>query len=586
MGELHAKHVTLAGPRRVGEGGAADSTCPKSGGSRCNPAKCCTKATEAGVAAARRVEESRAELHERNIYAGGGHGGAKARSTPLLEGEWVPGKDPCHWTEVPRSTRMKQILLRFLTALQLAGGVVYLQYRLRETIGTVTRSPYLIAYQVYFVCLEVFGAFQGLFQLMEAWMAIGRNSVSLRNIPNELLVTQSDFGRPQRSPRVKRRHSNYPSIGIFIPCFNEDTNLVRKTILGVLNLDCPKELLSVYLCDDGRDESKRDMMEELGQQRRGYDLHWVVRPDEKHAKAGNLNHCIAKSRTTLIMSLDADFVPRRNFLQRLVPYFYNLNEGTGRYEFNEDLAAVQTPQHFRNLSPYDSDPLDQRSTFFFDYIMPSKDYFNAAPIIGTNNLLNRRVLGDVGYYPHVSVTEDSALSISLHKRGFRTYYVRESLATGLATEAMWSNLRQRARWLMGDFQLLFALRDGPFCKGLKWSQRMFYIRESTRCPPRERFARARRGRELRTDASPFMRPLCGRNELPSDDDDPAHFAGGRHRLVPRVLRLPAGRCGSDQVHRLLSRACCDASSACDGPDVEQPGPEQERGRVDHLCDNF
>lgn len=422
-----------------------------------------------------RGTETRAQLKKRNIFAGGGYGGSKARVSPILEGEWVPGRDPCHWTEVPKSTRLKHYFLRLLTILQFAGGVTYLQFRFRETIGTVTRNPYLVAYQIYFSVLEVLGVAQSIFQFMEAWLTIKRNSISLRNIPQELLVTHNDFGLPSRSKNVKPRHANYPSVGVFVPCYNEDIGLVRKTIQGVVNLDYPKELLHVYLCDDGQDEGKKIMIEEMQKENPGYELHWVTRDNNKHAKAGNLNQCIEKTETTLVMSLDADFVPRRNFLQRLVPYFYNLNAASGKYEFNEDLAAVQTPQHFRNLSPYDSDPLDQRSTFFFDYIMPSKDFFNAAPIIGTNNLLSRRILGEVGFYPHVSITEDSALSISFHKRGLRTYYVRESLATGQATDSMWANLRQRARWLMGDFQLFFSWRSGPFAPGLKPWQRIFYI---------------------------------------------------------------------------------------------------------------
>lgn len=422
-----------------------------------------------------RGTETRAQLKKRNIFAGGGYRGAKARLSPILEGEWVPGRDPCHWTEVPKSTRLKHYFLRSLTILQFAAGVTYLQYRFRETIGTITQNPYLVAYQIYFAVLEVFGVAQSFFHFMESWLTIKRNSISLRNIPQELLVTHNDFGLPSRSKNVKPRHAQYPSVGVFVPCYNEDVGLVRKTIQGVVNLDYPKELLHIYLCDDGQDQSKRSMVEEMRMENPGYALHWVTRDSKEHAKAGNLNHAIEKTETTLVMSLDADFVPRRNFLQRLVPYFYNLNAASGKYEFNEDLAAVQTPQHFRNLSPYDSDPLDQRATFVFDYIMPSKDFFNATPIVGTNNLLNRRILGEVGFYPCVSITEDTALSIAFHTRGMRTYYVRESLATGQATDSMWSNLRQRARWLMGDFQLFFSWRSGPFAPGLKPWQRIFYI---------------------------------------------------------------------------------------------------------------
>lgn len=133
-----------------------------------------------------RGTETLTQLRERNMFAGGGYRGARARKAPILEGEWVPGCDPCHWTEVPKSTRLKHYFLRLLTFLQFAGGVTYMQYRFRETIGVITRNPYLIAYQIYFACLEVFGVVRVIFQFGESWLMIKRNSISFRNIPQEL----------------------------------------------------------------------------------------------------------------------------------------------------------------------------------------------------------------------------------------------------------------------------------------------------------------------------------------------------------------------------------------------------------------
>lgn len=162
-----------------------------------------------------------------------------------------------------------------------------------------------------------------------------------------------------------------------------------------------------------------------------------------------------------------------------MPYYYNWNSETSMYEFNDSLGVVQTPQHFRNLSPYDSDPLDQRSTLFSDVIMPGKDWFNASTMIGTTNLLNRIPAKEVGYYPYHSVTEDTAMSLAFHSAGYRTYYVNESLAHGLACTSLWSNIVQRARWLKGDWQILFHLRTGPaFCKGLSVIQRLCYLNMS------------------------------------------------------------------------------------------------------------
>lgn len=67
------------------------------------------------------------------------------------------------------------------------------------------------------------------------------------------------------------------------------------------------------------------------------------------------------------------------------------------------------------------------------------------------------------------------MTLKFHSLGYRTYFVNESLATGLATTSLWSNLRQRARWLKGDWQVLFS-KNGPLAvKGLSMAQRLLYL---------------------------------------------------------------------------------------------------------------
>lgn len=309
-----------------------------------------------------------------------------------------------------------------------------------------------------------------MFRFFEAFRLVRRNCIDFKTIPPEL-IKPAEWDHSDR--RVRPQFCTYPSVGVFIPCFNEDPDLVLETVLGAVNLDYPSELLDIYLCDDGRDPLKRAMISQLRRQHRN--LHYVVRPVHHHAKAGNLNYSIRRTSTDLVATLDADFVARPNVLQRLLPYYYLWNQSLGMYEFNHTLAVVQTPQYYRNLSPYDSDPLDQRSTFFFDLVLPGKDWFNASTMIGTTNLLSRSALQHAGFYPYHSITEDTAMSLMFHSLKYRTFFVNESLATGLATASLWANLRQRARWLKGDWQILFS-KHGPLtAPNLTLIQRILYL---------------------------------------------------------------------------------------------------------------
>lgn len=399
-----------------------------------------------------------------------GHSYSKQICPPILPGQWRPGM-PCHWNEGKPFTTFKFRLLRFAYLLQIIVGVIYFRYRINYTIGTQNTKFGYLAYQIGFLCLELFSFFVFIMRSVENWNMTNRNCADFLRIPPHFI--SRTFSR-SRKPHGQYKQSIIPTVDVFIPCYNEDVTLVQQTVLGALNIDYPEDLMNVYLCDDGKDISKKSLVGDL---RRNYsNVHYVTRPDNNHAKAGNLNYHIKRTSGDFIVVLDADFIPRPLLVQRLMPYYFNWNPVSELYELDEKLAAIQSPQQFRNISPYDPDPLDQRATSFMELAMPSKDWFDSAPIIGTSNLISRAALQQIGLFPHHSVTEDTALSLNFHRNGLKTYYVNESLSSGLAPTSLWSCFDQRERWLKGDWQIFLSKDHSPLrVRGLSLVQRIMYI---------------------------------------------------------------------------------------------------------------
>lgn len=312
-------------------------------------------------------------------------------------------------------------------------------------------EPLCSAFQIFFFIIECLSLVGIPLRALELWRAVKRNSVNFSDIPPEMLEPMPSHYKSARNSIQKTRvrddaHRDYPVIAALICTYNEPVAMVKQTLRAMATVDYPDTCFDVYVCDDGHRAEMKTMVRREARKYRN--VHHETRPDNSHAKAGNLNHTLNKTQSDLFIVLDADFVVRPNLVQRLLPYFYNFSETLMKYQFNESLACVQSPQHFRNLSPYDSDPLDQRSTMFFNLTQLSKDFFNASTLVGTTNLLARRPARDVGYFPN-SVTEDSAMSIMLHSKGYRTYYVNEPLAHGLACTTLSSNVGQRTRWMRG-----------------------------------------------------------------------------------------------------------------------------------------
>ena len=256
--------------------------------------------------------------------------------------------------------------------------------------------------------------------------------------------------------------ADLPVVDVFIATYNEGVDVLEKTLVGATRLDWPADRLRVHVLDDGR----RDWVRELA--RREGATH-VTRPDNAHAKAGNINAALKRTSGDFILVLDADFVPQRPMLMRMMGFFDD-----------PDVGIVQAPHTFFNADPVqaglnlrDRMPDDQR--FFFDDIMRGRDGWGVAFCCGSNGILRRSAMEEIGGgLPTGSITEDMLLTLTMLRRGRRTVYLHEPLALGLAPESLGAFFVQRARWARGALQMLF-LRDGPLGPGLTLAQRIFFM---------------------------------------------------------------------------------------------------------------
>ena len=251
-----------------------------------------------------------------------------------------------------------------------------------------------------------------------------------------------------------------PSVDLYIPTYNESLEVLEKTITGALCLDYAN--FKIWVLDDGRRPWLKAFCEAKG-------VGYLTRPDNAHAKAGNINHALTKTSADFVAIFDADFIPQRNFLIRTMGFFDDPKVG-----------IVQVPHAFYNYDPTQSSlalqkalPDDQR--FFFEAVMPSRDGWDAAFCCGSNSVTRREALRSVGdALPTDSITEDMLLSIALLRNGYITRYLCERLAFGLAPEGLKAFFVQRKRWARGAMQILY-LAAGPLGRNLSLMQRLLFL---------------------------------------------------------------------------------------------------------------
>jgi len=259
-----------------------------------------------------------------------------------------------------------------------------------------------------------------------------------------------------RSPEADRNQAwlaalpRPPRVDVLICTYNEDEAILERTVIGAQAIDYPN--FRVWVCDDGR----RAWLEKLCER---YGCGYLIRKDNAHAKAGNINNALRHlaalpDRPDFISILDADFVAKPQFLNRALSLMRD-----------EDVGVVQTPQHFLNPDPIQANlsmgrvwPDEQR--FFFDVVMASKDAWGGAFCCGTSSVIRFAPLMKIGGFPTDSVTEDYLVSLRLKEIGYRTAYLNEVLSTGLAPEGLKEYITQRSRWALGFMQICRG-RSGP-----------------------------------------------------------------------------------------------------------------------------
>ncbi len=299
------------------------------------------------------------------------------------------------------------------------------------------------------------------FMLVEALAMIG-GSLSLM-----FLMRTRD-----RTPEVERNLSwlrslrHAPKVDVLICTYNEDETIMERTILGALAINYPNYRL--WVCDDGR----RDWLKALCDR---HGCGYITRPDNAHAKAGNINNALRHlaslpEQPEFISILDADFLPKAPFLTRTLALMRDA-----------DVALVQTPQHFFNADPIQSSlslarvwPDEQR--YFFDIVLAAKDAWGCAFCCGTSSLIRFAPLMAIGGFPTDSVTEDYLLTLRLKERGYRTVYLNEILSVGLAPEGLREYNGQRSRWALGFMQICTGASSPlRFGNGLSFMDRLSLI---------------------------------------------------------------------------------------------------------------
>ena len=261
---------------------------------------------------------------------------------------------------------------------------------------------------------------------------------------------------------------DWPSVDIYIPTYNEDVGIVRKTVLGALAIHYPHK--SVYVLDDGRAEKYRDRRQLLQQMCEELGCTMLTRDNNDHAKAGNINTALPHTQGDLVLILDCDHIPSCKILSETVGFFQDPR-----------VALVQTPHWFYNPDPFERNlrtrgRIPVGNELFYKVLQKGNDTWNATFFCGSAAIIRRYSLLEVGGIATETVTEDCHTALRLHSLGYKTLYYDKIMVAGLAPETFSSYVGQQVRWARGMAQIL-RLENPLFNRKLNLTipQRICYL---------------------------------------------------------------------------------------------------------------
>lgn len=338
-------------------------------------------------------------------------------------------------------------------------------------LNTFTSVMYLV-WRIFFTIPFGFGAiavFAGLFLFVLEALGMVEAFIHFMN-----MNTVNEY----KLPKVPL--DRFPHVDVFIATYSEDTDLLFKTINGCLNMEYPdKSKVHIYLCDDNR----RPEMEELA---RKTGINYLKRADNKGAKAGNLNNALKHSNSPYILTLDADMIPQRRFLMNIMPYFVDAEiKNESRDEKDKiKLGFVQSPQNFYNpdlfqFNLFSEGRIPNEQDYFYKDIQVARTKTNSVIYGGSNTVLLREALEDIGGFYMEAITEDFATGILIQRAGYVSLGTGDPLASGMSPTDLPNLIQQRIRWGRGVIATgrkmhLYTAKDLSFAQKMNYWASIWY----------------------------------------------------------------------------------------------------------------
>lgn len=235
----------------------------------------------------------------------------------------------------------------------------------------------------------------------------------------------------------------FPRVTVQLPIYNE-WYVAERLLDACAALDYPRDLLEIQALDDSTDDTAALIAQKVKcLQAAGIDIVHIHRANRDGFKAGALAGGLAVAKGEFIAIFDADFIPPKDFLLRMLPRFDHERIAFVQARWghlNRDYSLLTLLQSFSLDAHFAVDQLARSSA---DYVFN----FN-----GTAGVWRKAAILDAGGWQADTLTEDMDLSYRAFLRGWSASYAGDVEAPAELPVSFTAYRRQQYRWARGSLE--------------------------------------------------------------------------------------------------------------------------------------
>ena len=305
------------------------------------------------------------------------------------------------------------------------------------------------------------------FSVIVIWFMLGYQFILF------LLGYLYGFRAERRRRSLEGSKTDLPAVSLLVPAHNEGL-VITETIEGLLKLNYPPDRLEILVINDGSTDDTAERVQAIADRESRVRLFNVPKEFAARGKSAALNRGLKECRHGVIGIFDADNVPEPDSVLHLAYQLQSddrLGAVIGKFRCTNRRKNLLT--RFINLE-----------SLAFQWIVQAGRWrlLRMATLPGTNYLIHRHLIEELGGWDEQALTEDAEMSIRIYQAGYLIKFVPYAVTWEQEPETLRVWFKQRVRWARGNnyviekyFAQVFKIQPRVVGIELFYSMAVYYI---------------------------------------------------------------------------------------------------------------